>query len=93
MCCLNCKNEKFFFNDETYNCLLPPNQNEENDLILKQNYNFYIFLIIFIISILLSFIIFITCLFYKKENNKNDNKDDNDNDIKKIEIEFKNSIN
>ena len=100
MCCLSCKNEKFFLNDETFNCLLPPNQNEENDLILKQNYNFYIFLIIFIISILLSFIIFITSFFYKKENNKkdneNDNNEDNDNDnqnydnIKKVEMEIKN---
>ena len=81
MNCLGCVNDTFFYNNETYDCILPSEFNEKTYLnfFKVSNVNFIIFIIIFVLSIII-FILF--CRFYKikdiekkdESNNKKLNK-------------------
>ena len=81
MNCLGCVNDTFFYNNETYDCILPSEFNEKTYLnfFKVSNINFIIFIIIFVLSIII-FILF--CRFYKikdiekkdESNNKKLNK-------------------
>ena len=81
MNCLGCiEPEKYFYRNDTYNCILENEFNKRNNLDFTKisNYNFYIFLGIFCCSII---IFIITCKFY--EIIKQKRQDENDKEIKK----------
>ena len=82
MACKNCK-DGYFYKADTLNCILPKNfiKRQNIRLTILKDYNFYIFMSIFIISILISFIIFL-CFFNKK------NKE-NEIDLSQSQIEMK----
>jgi len=96
MACKNCK-DGYFYKADTLNCILPQNfiKRQKIPLTILKDYNFYIFMSIFIISILISFIIFLC--FFKKKNKENKidlnqsqiemkSKNDNEKEEKELSI-------
>ena len=68
--CLNNETHKYFYQNDTTNCLLD-NEFKEREIIvfsILQNYNFYIFLFIFIFSFIISFFISYIFNFHKGKN-------------------------
>ena len=68
MNCLSCKNSSYFYKKDTLDCILPEEFMKSRFLDLKatDNYNFYVYCFIFIISVIL--IIVLLCCFLNKKN-------------------------
>ena len=79
MNCIECLNDEkniYFYQNDTTNCLLDSEFVERENIVFNrlENYNFYIFIGIFIISLIVGFINF-CCLFKGEKINLNNNID------------------
>ena len=89
--CLNNETHKYFYQNDTTNCLLDSEFKEREIIVFSilQNYNFYIFLFIFIVSFIISFSISYIFNFHKGNNfdipyewfNDNSKKKENDEEF------------
>lgn len=93
MNCLSCINKEYFYKNDTKDCILPKDfQNENNfELTKTNNVYFYIFIVIFVIAL----IIFIfNCKCYKVNNKTNQQANQKQNEKekglinKKIEVKI-----
>ena len=90
--CLNDEKHEYIYQNDTTNCILDSEFIRQQKVFFSilQNYNFYIFMSIFVVSLIVSFIIFYLCIFKNEEVYGYKKVDNNSN--KKISVEL-NSIN